>query len=67
MKGKAIVYHMYHKANYSPSDTEYVEKLMAATAFNMRKWMRLKKEEILNLIFRWLFQRQILPPVNIQL
>ncbi len=29
MKGKAIVFHMYHKANYIPSDTEYVEKLMA--------------------------------------
>lgn len=29
MKGKAIVYHMYHKVNYNPSDTEYVEKLMA--------------------------------------
>ena len=29
MKGKAIVFHMYHKANYRPSDTEYVEKLMA--------------------------------------
>jgi cellulose synthase/poly-beta-1,6-N-acetylglucosamine synthase-like glycosyltransferase len=29
MKGKAIVYHLYHKANYKRSDTEYVEKLMA--------------------------------------
>jgi GT2 family glycosyltransferase len=29
MKGKAIVYHMYHKANYNPSDTEYVERLLA--------------------------------------
>jgi len=29
MKGKAIVYHLYHEANYNPSDTEYVEKLMA--------------------------------------
>jgi glycosyltransferase involved in cell wall biosynthesis len=29
MKGKAIVYHMYHDANYNPTDTEYVEKLMA--------------------------------------
>ena len=28
VKGKAIVYHMYHEANYNPSDTEYVEKLM---------------------------------------
>lgn len=29
MKGKAIVYHLYHNANYNFSDTEYVEKLMA--------------------------------------
>ena len=29
VKGKAIVYHLYHEANYNPSDTEYVEKLMA--------------------------------------
>jgi GT2 family glycosyltransferase len=29
MKGKAIVYHMYHEANYNPSDTAFVEKLMA--------------------------------------
>lgn len=28
MKGKAIVSHLYHGANYSPADTEYVEKLM---------------------------------------
>jgi len=29
MKGKAIVYHLFHKANYNPSDTEFVEKLLA--------------------------------------
>ena len=29
MKGKAIVYHLYHEANYNPVDTEFVEKLMA--------------------------------------
>jgi GT2 family glycosyltransferase len=29
MKGKAIVYHLYHEANYNPLDTEFVEKLMA--------------------------------------
>jgi len=28
MKGKAIVFHLYHEANYKTSDTEYVEKLM---------------------------------------
>lgn len=29
MKGKAIVYHAFHNSNYSSSDTEFVEKLMA--------------------------------------
>jgi cellulose synthase/poly-beta-1,6-N-acetylglucosamine synthase-like glycosyltransferase len=29
MKGKAIVYHLYHKPNYNALDTEYVERLMA--------------------------------------
>jgi glycosyltransferase involved in cell wall biosynthesis len=29
MKGKAIVFHLHHESNYSPSDTEFVEKLMA--------------------------------------
>jgi cellulose synthase/poly-beta-1,6-N-acetylglucosamine synthase-like glycosyltransferase len=28
MKGKAIVYHLDHKANYLTTDTEYVEKLL---------------------------------------
>jgi len=28
MKGKAIVFHLYHEPNYKASDTEYVEKLM---------------------------------------
>jgi cellulose synthase/poly-beta-1,6-N-acetylglucosamine synthase-like glycosyltransferase len=28
MKGKAIVFHLYHEPNYKSSDTEYVENLM---------------------------------------
>lgn len=28
MKGKAIVYHLYHKPNYNSADTEFVEELM---------------------------------------
>jgi transposase, IS5 family len=43
-----------------------INTLLAATAYNMRKWMRFKKEEILDLIFRWIYQTLILPPVNIQ-
>ena len=40
--------------------------LLAAAAYNMKKWMRLKRQEILNLIFRWIYQTLILPSVNIQ-
>lgn len=29
MKGKAIVSHLHHKLNYNPSDTEFVENMMA--------------------------------------
>jgi IS5 family transposase len=43
-----------------------INTLLAAIAYNMRKWMRLKKEEILNLILRWILQTLILGPVNIQ-
>jgi hypothetical protein len=43
-----------------------INTLLAAAAYNMRKWMRLKRQEILNLIFCWFYQRLILVPVNIQ-
>jgi len=44
---------------------DQINTLLAATAYNMRKWMRLKRQEILNLIFRWIYQTLILAPVNI--
>jgi IS5 family transposase len=40
--------------------------LLAAAAYNMMKWMRLKRQEILSLIFRWFYQTLIWAPVNIQ-
>jgi IS5 family transposase len=45
---------------------DMINTLLAATAYNMRKWMRLKRQEILNLIFRWIYQTLIFAPVNIQ-
>ena len=45
---------------------DQINTLLAAAAYNMKKWMRFKKEEILNLIFRWIYQAIILSPVNIQ-
>jgi transposase, IS5 family len=43
-----------------------INTLLAAAAYNMRNWMRLKRQELLNLIFRWIYQALIWSPVNIQ-
>ncbi len=45
---------------------DQINTLLAAAAYNMKKWMRIKQQEILNLIFSWIYQRLILVPVNIQ-
>ena len=45
---------------------DQINTLLAATAYNMKKWMRLKRQEILDLIFRWFLRTLILVPVNIQ-
>lgn len=43
-----------------------INTLLAASAYNMMKWMRLKREEILFFLFRWYYQATIFSPVNIQ-
>jgi IS5 family transposase len=45
---------------------DQINTLLAAAAYNMKKWMRLKRQEILNLIFRWFSGKYILVPVNIK-
>lgn len=53
--------------NYlSGTDGDKTNTLLAAAAYNMKKWMRLKKEELLNLILRWIFRTLVLAPANIQ-
>lgn len=37
--------------------------LLAAAAYNMKKWMRPEKQKILDLIFGWIYQSLILVPV----
>lgn len=32
------------------------DQILAAAAYNMKKWMRLKRQEIFDLIFRWIYQ-----------
>jgi IS5 family transposase len=43
-----------------------INTLLAASAYNMMKWMRIKREEILFFIFRWYYQAIFFAPVNIQ-
>ncbi|MCU0462414.1 MAG: hypothetical protein MUF36_10445 [Bacteroidales bacterium] len=45
---------------------DQINTLLAATAYNMKKWMRLEKQKILDLIFGWIYRRLILVQVNIQ-
>jgi transposase, IS5 family len=69
---EGLISHLKHDhrmlRNYlSGSAGDKINTLLAAAAYNMRKWMRLKREEMLNLIF-WLFYRSlIIVPGNIQI
>lgn len=45
---------------------DQINTLLAAAAYNMKKWMRLKRQEILYYLFRWFYQTLVLVPVNIQ-
>ncbi len=68
---EGLISHLKHDhrmiRNYlSGTAGDQINTLLAAAAYNMKKWMRLKKEEMLNLIF-WLFTgTPIWVPVNIQ-
>ena len=67
---EGLISHLKHDhrmlRNYlSGSAGDQINTLLAATAYNMKKWMRLKREEILSLILRWIFQAPVLAPVNI--
>ena len=67
---EGLISHLKHDhrmiRNYlSGTAGDQINTLLAATAYNMKKWMRLKREEILTLILRWIFQAPILAPVNI--
>jgi hypothetical protein len=45
---------------------DQINTLLAAAAYNMKKWMRLKRQEILYYLFHWFYQTLVLVPVNIQ-
>ncbi len=68
---EGLISHLKHDhrmiRNYlSGTAGDQINTLLAAAVYNMQKWMRLKKEEIMKLILRWIFQEFILVPVNIQ-
>jgi transposase, IS5 family len=68
---EGLISHLKHDhrmiRNYlSGTAGDQINTLLAAAAYNMKKWMRLKRQEILSLIFRWFYQTFILVPVNIQ-
>ena len=68
---EGLISHLKHDhrmlRNYlSGSAGDQINTLLAATVYNMRKWMRLKKEEILNLIFCLFIATPILVNGNIQ-
>jgi len=44
-----------------------INTLLAAAAYNMKKWMRLKREDLLNFVLRWIYQLQYWSLGNIRL
>jgi len=67
---EGLISHLKHDhrmlRNYlSGTAGDQINTLLAAAAYNMKKWMRLKRQEIFDLIFRWFLQTPYLVPVNI--
>jgi IS5 family transposase len=65
---EGLISHVKHDhrmiRNYlSGSAGDKINTLLAAAAYNIKKWMRLEKQKILDLIFGWIYQRLILVPV----
>ncbi len=45
---------------------DQINTLLATSAYNMMKWMRLKRQEFLFFLFRWYYQAIFFAPVNNQ-
>jgi IS5 family transposase len=68
---EGLISHLKHDhrmlRNYlSGTAGDKINTLLAAAAYNMKKWMRLEKQKILTLIFGWIYRSLVLFPVNIQ-
>jgi len=64
---EGLISHLKHDhrmlRNYlSGTAGDQINTLLAATAYNMKKWMRLEKQKILDLIFCWIYRSFILVP-----
>jgi transposase, IS5 family len=65
---EGLISHLKHDhwmlRNYlSGTAGDQINTLLAAAAYNMKKWMRLEKQKILDLIFGWIYPRLILVTV----
>jgi len=68
---EGLISHLKHDhrmlRNYlSGVEGDQINTLLAAAAYNMKKWMRLKREEITNLIFCLFSRAYVLVPANIR-
>lgn len=62
---EGLISHLKHDhrmiRNYlSGSAGDKINTLLAAAAYNMRKWMRIEKQKLLDLIFGWIYERLVL-------
>jgi len=67
---EALISHLKHDhrmlRNYLKGTAgDKINTLLAASAYNMMKWMRMKREEILFFVFRWLYQAKFFAPAII--
>lgn len=65
---EGLISHLKHDhrmlRNYlSGTAGDQINTLLAAVANNMKKWMRMKKQKLLDLIFGWIYRSLILAPV----
>ena len=68
---EGLISHVKHDhrmiRNYlSGSAGDKINTLLAAAAYNMRKWMRIEKQKLLDLILGWIYQRLLMSLVIIK-
>jgi len=69
---EGLISHLKHdhrmmRKYLSGSAGDQINTLLATAAYNIKKWMRLKREEVMDLIFCLFSQRHILVLANIKI